>query len=233
MSSRRRTGPPRSPTGDRSAKIARPTAQPLAPPTAVPVEPASTEAVAAIETGAPVAQALLSSVSIDAVEAATEPTLASAPAPLESAPSIDTGVTTDASADAVAPPSAEAAGPEALADGAKPETPSIEPADGERPDAIVVPMPSERDGQATHRPFGVPSPSLERLSEINATLSAFVRGEGAAAIAHFNALTRAGSPAEAIRLQVGEIQRAADASLTCFNAIVRSAHRFGETIRTP
>ncbi|MBB2963692.1 phasin family protein [Methylobacterium sp. R2-1] len=74
-------------------------------------------------------------------------------------------------------------------------------------------------------------PTIAPLTEINARLFAFARGEGEAAIAHIQALARAKSPAEAIRLQVTEMQRAADASLTCFSEIVRSANRFGDTAR--
>ncbi|MEH3117625.1 MAG: phasin family protein [Methylorubrum populi] len=74
-------------------------------------------------------------------------------------------------------------------------------------------------------------PTLAPLTEINARLFAFARGEGEAALAHLQALTRAKSPAEAIRLQVTEMQRAADASLTCFSEIVRSANRLHDTAR--
>jgi hypothetical protein len=50
-------------------------------------------------------------------------------------------------------------------------------------------------------------------------------------LAHFQALAQAKSPAEAIRLQVTEMQRAADASLSCFSEIVRSANRLHDTAR--
>jgi hypothetical protein len=75
------------------------------------------------------------------------------------------------------------------------------------------------------------APALAPLTEINTKLFAFARGEGEAAIAHFQALARAKSPAEAIRLQVTEMQRAADASLTCFSEIVRSANRLSDSVR--
>ncbi|MFD6320173.1 phasin family protein [Methylorubrum thiocyanatum] len=74
-------------------------------------------------------------------------------------------------------------------------------------------------------------PTFAPLTEINAKLFAFARGESEAALAHFQALARAKSPAEAIRLQVTEMQRAADASLTCFSEIVRSANRLTEIAR--
>ncbi|WP_238310039.1 Phasin [Methylobacterium organophilum] len=72
-------------------------------------------------------------------------------------------------------------------------------------------------------------PSLAPLNEINATLVAYARNEGAAALAHIQALSKATSPAEVIRLQVDELQRVADASLTCISDIVRSANRFTES----
>jgi len=74
-------------------------------------------------------------------------------------------------------------------------------------------------------------PPFAPLTEINAKLFAFARGESEAALAHFQALVRAKSPAEAIRLQVTEMQRAADASLTCFSEIVRSANRLTDIAR--
>ncbi|ACB80342.1 conserved hypothetical protein [Methylorubrum populi BJ001] len=74
-------------------------------------------------------------------------------------------------------------------------------------------------------------PTFAPLTEINAKLFAFARGESEAALAHFQALVRAKSPAEAIRLQVTEMQRAADASLTCFSEIVRSANRLTDIAR--
>ncbi|WP_411903171.1 phasin family protein [Methylorubrum thiocyanatum] len=74
-------------------------------------------------------------------------------------------------------------------------------------------------------------PPFAPLTEINAKLFAFARGESEAALAHFQALARAKSPAEAIRLQVTEMQRAADASLTCFSEIVRSANRLTDIAR--
>ncbi|CAO4151510.1 hypothetical protein LPLAFNJD_LOCUS3461 [Methylorubrum aminovorans] len=74
-------------------------------------------------------------------------------------------------------------------------------------------------------------PSFTPITEINAKLFAFARGEGEAALAHIQALARAKSPAEALRLQVTEMQRAADASLTCFSEIVRSANRLSDSAR--
>lgn len=67
------------------------------------------------------------------------------------------------------------------------------------------------------------------LAAAGATLQAFILNEGLAAFAHWRALTQAPSPAEALRLQVGEMQRAADASITCMGRIVGHLGRIGAT----
>jgi hypothetical protein len=69
------------------------------------------------------------------------------------------------------------------------------------------------------------------IGGINATLFAFLRNESAAALAHIQALSTAKSPADLIRLQVGEMQRAADASLTCWNDLARKASHVVEIRR--
>ncbi|HJE25208.1 MAG TPA: phasin family protein [Methylorubrum populi] len=126
-----------------------------------------------------------------------------------------------------APPSPEPAPVEAVALVAE----KVEQAVESVAEVVPAPAPVESAGVTT-APRNVQigasfafAPSLAPLTEINAKLFAFARGEGEAALAHFQALTRAKSPAEAIRLQVTELQRAADASLTCFTEIVRSANR--------
>ncbi|WP_375465852.1 hypothetical protein [uncultured Methylobacterium sp.] len=71
-----------------------------------------------------------------------------------------------------------------------------------------------------------PEASLKQaLAGMGGTLFAYVRGEGAATVSHLQALKDVRSPADAIRLQVGEIQRAADASLTCWSELARRAVR--------
>ena len=67
------------------------------------------------------------------------------------------------------------------------------------------------------------------LAAAGATLQAFILNEGLAAFAHWRALTHAPSPAEALRLHVGEMQRAADASITCMGRIVGHLGRIGAT----
>ncbi|POR42607.1 hypothetical protein [Methylobacterium sp. V23] len=71
---------------------------------------------------------------------------------------------------------------------------------------------------------------MGELGEVNTTVLSYLRGEGAAALAHWQALSGAKNPADAIRLQVSEMQRAADASLSCFAALARRASRFTGTI---
>jgi hypothetical protein len=71
---------------------------------------------------------------------------------------------------------------------------------------------------------------LGELGEVNTTVLTYLRGEGAAAVAHWQALSGAKTPADAIRLQVSEMQRAADASLSCFAALAKRASRFTGTI---
>ncbi|MGU3536998.1 hypothetical protein [Methylobacterium sp. A54F] len=75
------------------------------------------------------------------------------------------------------------------------------------------------------------SPEALDVGGINATLLAFMRSESAAALTHLQALASAKSPADMIRLQVGEIQRAADASLTCWVDVARRASRIVEMRR--
>jgi len=60
---------------------------------------------------------------------------------------------------------------------------------------------------------------------IGSTIARYMRGEGKAALAHLNALSEAGSPTELMRLQMSEVQRAADASLTCWSDVIRKASR--------
>lgn len=83
-------------------------------------------------------------------------------------------------------------------------------------------LPSPASWRAGRRPVPPLRQDLEGMGE---TLFAFMRNESSAVITHLNALRDARSPADAIRLQVNEIQRAADASLTCWSEIARRATR--------
>ena len=69
------------------------------------------------------------------------------------------------------------------------------------------------------------APEQFDFAEIGTTVARYMRGEGEAAVAHLRALSGARSPAELIRLQVGEAQRAADASLTCWVTVIGQASR--------
>lgn len=57
------------------------------------------------------------------------------------------------------------------------------------------------------------------------TVMNYVVGEGEAFAAHMRALAGARSMAELVRLQIGEFQRAADATLTCWGMLTVSASR--------
>ncbi|MEA1830787.1 phasin family protein [Methylobacterium durans] len=71
------------------------------------------------------------------------------------------------------------------------------------------------------------APSID-VSGMNATVLAFIRNESAAALSHLQALGSAKSPADLIRLQVAEMQRVADASLTCWSDLARKASKIVE-----
>ncbi|TXM73265.1 Phasin, partial [Methylobacterium sp. WL12] len=83
-------------------------------------------------------------------------------------------------------------------------------------------LPSPASWRAGRRPVPALRQDLEGLGE---TLFAFMRDESSAVLTHLNALKDARSPADAIRLQVNEMQRAADASLTCWSELARRATR--------
>ncbi len=69
------------------------------------------------------------------------------------------------------------------------------------------------------------APGRWDVVEIGSTIARYMRGEGEAAMAHFRALSDARTPADLIRLQVGEVQRAADASLSCWVTVIGKASR--------
>lgn len=68
--------------------------------------------------------------------------------------------------------------------------------------------------------------ALNELTESNATVVAFLRNEGSATLAHLRSLAGARSAADVVRLQMNEMQRAADASLTCVGTLAKRAGRF-------
>ena len=106
----------------------------------------------------------------------------------------------------------------------RPPEPAAAPAEaGEAPVRLSDgALPSPASWRAGRRPVPALRKDLEGLGE---TLFAFMRDESSAALSHLNALKDARSPADAIRLQVNEMQRAADASLTCWSELARRATR--------
>lgn len=116
---------------------------------------------------------------------------------------------------------------------AVPAEPALEPslqdvvADPSVTDLQPLPAPSDV-------PFVVPIEARKlapyvpaHLVAVGTTLQAFVLNEGLAALAHWRALSRSQSPTDALRLQVDEMQRAADASLTCLGRIAGHLGRIG------
>ncbi|MCJ2137517.1 hypothetical protein MKK69_26325 [Methylobacterium sp. J-026] len=108
--------------------------------------------------------------------------------------------------------------------------PSDDPAPA--PAEIRAPAPTtatvEPDRQAVPAPMQDPvalAPDRFDMVEIGSTIARYMRGEGEAALAHVRALTDARTPADLIRLQVGEVQRAADASLSCWVTVLGKASR--------
>jgi len=94
-------------------------------------------------------------------------------------------------------------------------------------DIALPPVPAAGPGlAATAAPNRITvAPDRLDVVGIGSTIARYMRGEGEAALAHLRALSGARSPADVIRLQVGEVQRAADASLTCWVTVVGQASR--------
>jgi hypothetical protein len=79
----------------------------------------------------------------------------------------------------------------------------------------------------------VTASALTEITAANDTLTTYVRNESIATFAHWRALSTAKNPADALRLQVTELQRAADASLSCIASLARRAGRIAATLRRP
>ncbi|GJE11036.1 hypothetical protein FOHLNKBM_2073 [Methylobacterium longum] len=113
---------------------------------------------------------------------------------------------------------------------AEPE-PASEPAPAAAEAAVAPEIPdvlrAAANGNVHAEATGGVAIAAERFDvvEIGSTVARYMRGEGEAAMAHLRALSGARSPAEIIRLQVGEAQRAADASLTCWVTVIGKASR--------
>lgn len=79
---------------------------------------------------------------------------------------------------------------------------------------------------------GLTTPQVPRITALQfgaesfgTTVMSYVVGEGEAFAAHMRALAGARSMADFVRLQIGEFQRAADATLTCWGRLTVSASR--------
>jgi hypothetical protein len=200
-------GKPRRPRGSRSTWEAKPPREADAP---APAESHAEES--AIETAA-----------APAVAAGT-PETAPDPAPA-------TALTLETAEPQVAPAevasgqiaSAEAAPIQQTVETIAAAIPETTPAD-EIAAATVPAAAPEASGLAEPNRIAFAPDRLD-VVEIGSTIARYVRGEGEAALAHLRALSGARTPADLIRLQVGEVQRAADASLTCWVTVVGKASR--------
>lgn len=81
------------------------------------------------------------------------------------------------------------------------------------------------------QPNIAPPSALSEITAANDTLATYVRHESIATLAHWRALSTAKNPADVVRLQVNEMQRAADASLSCIVSLARRAGRIAATLR--
>ncbi|MFB0488133.1 hypothetical protein ABIE45_000719 [Methylobacterium sp. OAE515] len=191
-------GKPRRPRGSRSTWEAKPPREADAPtPTESHAEKSAIE-TAAVVAGTPETAPDPAPASA-LIPEATEPQVAMAEAALaEAAPTQETFETIAA---------------------AIPETPADEIA----AETVLAAAP-EASGLAEPNRIAFAPDRLD-VVEIGSTIARYVRGEGEAAFAHLRALSGARTPADLIRLQVGEVQRAADASLTCWVTVVGKASR--------
>ena len=103
-------------------------------------------------------------------------------------------------------------------------------------DPVTAPVLRQDAGKAeSNAPIPAAAPSLPpmtpRLSaeSFGSTVMNYFIGEGEAIASHWRALAGARSMAEIVRLQIGEFQRAADATLTCWGVLTLAA---GRTVAT-
>ncbi|MBE7249372.1 MAG: hypothetical protein INR63_30915 [Actinomycetospora chiangmaiensis] len=134
--------------------------------------------------------------------------------------------TSDPQGDPQPEPSSAAAPDEAPIPEAEPVVqPGSAPTDAVAPDLSPVLAESPAVAAAPASQRIVFAPERWDVVEISSTIARYMRGEGEAALAHLRALSDARTPADLIRLQVGEAQRAADASLSCWVTVVSKASR--------
>lgn len=170
-----------------------------------------------------------------AVETAAPPAASAAeePAPVIEAAGID-----ESSQEPSSEPTLEAAAPVAEEAPAPEETPVPEEAlvtaeDGAATNIVSLPALIEAPvaaatlemGRAAAQHRFLFAPDRLDIVEIGSTIARYMRGESEAAFAHLRALSGARTPADLIRLQVEEVQRAADASLSCWVTVIGKASR--------
>lgn len=179
--------------------------------------------------------ALLETVSADALEAAAGQPVSDRPAEAEPA---EAAVPAEPADDATEP-AAVMQPPEALE--AAPDTVTIPDVAPETAPAVATLPVAVMETASVAQAVAMAQPALTRpteasfdmigeITQANATILAFLRSEGSAAMAHWHSLSGARTPADAIRIQVDEMQRAADASLTCFSVLARRAGRLAAGI---
>lgn len=175
---------------------------------------------------------------VGVVAAESPPALAEAPPAAEpwAVPEPGERVAADRDPTAVAgdsPPEASAAPPATGPAAAAADEPAHAVADAEGSPPVVSAAPEPFAPAAPVAPVRPPAtgfrmafaPERLDLTGIGATITGYMRGEGEAAAAYIRALGDARTPADMIRLQVGEFQRAADASLTCWSTVAQKASR--------
>lgn len=120
---------------------------------------------------------------------------------------------------------------EATGQAAPDEVPAAEAAPTEPLLPVVAPTASKSSADASRPRPERPAfrftfvPARLDVEGIGVVLANYMHNESVAALSHMRALSTARSPAEMIRLNVTEMQRAADASLTCWSDIARRAAR--------
>ncbi len=93
------------------------------------------------------------------------------------------------------------------------------------PPAEILPAPVVEAAAVPAAALAATSPRLLNAETFGTTVMNYVIGEGEAFAAHLRALAGARSMAEVVRLQIGEFQRAADSTLTCWGMLTVSASR--------
>ena len=203
----------------RRPKTGRPNWQPKPPlDTGTPAPPESVSEALADESD--VSVAALSRTAF----AEAEPVLASAPEADSLAQAEPESDLADRIAQAVNPPEADrdAEAPQDI-----PGEPHADPETDlhavPAPDLVPAALQSAAEPAALNRLMF--APDRVDMIEIGSTIARYMQDEGVAALAHFRALSDVRTPADLIRLNVNEAQRAADASLSCWVTVMGKASR--------